>query len=135
MSLAWQDFNAEPTCFGGALGQDHYHLMPELSVAYLLRKDLAIGAEVRFKPNKLEPAGNAVFGANSGALREDSWKDLFIAWAPGKQFSLTLAYVDLGRIAPALVSGRKQTGAYQPTSPAALHFILQLKDVLSRCGT
>lgn len=98
--------------FGGALGQDHYLLLPELSLAYLLRKDLAIGAEVRFKPNKLEPVGNAVFGANSGALREDSWKDLFIAWAPNKQFSLTLAYVDLGRIAPALVSGRKQTGAY-----------------------
>jgi hypothetical protein len=98
--------------FGGALGQDHYKLVPELSVAYLLRKDLAVGAEVRFKPNNLEPVGNAVFGANSGALREDSWKDLFIAWAPSKNLSLTLAYVDLGRIAPALVAGRKQTGAY-----------------------
>ncbi|MDR7376189.1 hypothetical protein J2X19_000847 [Rhodoferax ferrireducens] len=98
--------------FGGALGKDSYRLMPELSVAYLLRKDLAIGAEVRFKPNNLEPVGNAVFGANSGALREDSWKDLFVAWAPSKNFSLTLAYVDLGRIAPGLVSGRKQTGGY-----------------------
>ncbi len=98
--------------FGGALGQGKYRLMPEFSVAYLLRKDLAIGAEVRFQPNNLEPVGNAVFGANSGALREDSWKDLFIAWAPSKHFSLTLAYVDLGRIAPALVSGRKQTGGY-----------------------
>ncbi|WP_295954012.1 DUF3034 family protein [Rhodoferax sp.] len=98
--------------FGGALGQDKYRLMPEFSVAYLLRKDIAIGAEVRFKPNNLEPVGNAVFGANSGALREDNWQDLFIAWAPSKHFSLTLAYVDLGRIAPALVSGRKQTGGY-----------------------
>ncbi|MBC7682224.1 MAG: DUF3034 family protein [Ferruginibacter sp.] len=98
--------------FGGALVQDKYRLMPELSVAYLLRKDIAIGAEVRFKPNNLEPVGNAVFGAGSAALREDNWQDLFIAWAPGKNFSLTLAYVDLGRIAPALVSGRKQTGGY-----------------------
>jgi hypothetical protein len=98
--------------FGGALGKDKVRLVPEFSVAYLLRKDLAIGAEVRFKPNNLEPVGNAVFGANSGALREDSWKDLFIAWAPSKHFSLTLAYVDLGRIAPALVAGRKQTGGY-----------------------
>ena len=98
--------------FGGALGRDKYRLMPELSVAYLLRKDIAIGAEVRFKPNNLEPVGNAVFRANSAALREDNWQDLFIAWAPSKNFSLTLAYVDLGRIAPALVSGRKQTGGY-----------------------
>lgn len=98
--------------FGGALGQDRYRLVPEFSVAYLLRKDIAIGAEVRFKPNNLEPVGNAVFGANSGALREDNWQNLFIAWAPSKHFSLTLAYVDLGRIAPALVSGRKQTGGY-----------------------
>ena len=98
--------------FGGALGQDKFRLMPEFSVAYLLRKDIAIGAEVRFKPNNLEPVGNTVFGANSAALREDNWQDLFIAWAPSKHFSLTLAYVDLGRIAPALVSGRKQTGGY-----------------------
>lgn len=98
--------------FGGALGQSKYRLVPEFSVAYLLRRDLAIGAEVRFKPNNLEPVGNALFGANSGALREDSWKDLFIAWAPSKHLSLTLAYVDLGRIAPALVAGRKQTGGY-----------------------
>ncbi|WP_367849404.1 DUF3034 family protein [Rhodoferax sp. WC2427] len=98
--------------FGGALGQNKTRLVPEFSVAYLLRKDLAIGAEVRFKPNNLEPVGNAVFGANSGALREDSWKDLFVAWAPSKHLSLTLAYVDLGRIAPALVAGRKQTGGY-----------------------
>ena len=56
--------------FGGALGKDSYRLVPELSVAYLLRKDLAIGAELRLKPNNLELVGNAVFGANSGALRE-----------------------------------------------------------------
>lgn len=98
--------------FGGGLGQDKYRLMPELSVAYVLRKDIAIGAEVRFKPNNLESVGNAVFGAHSAALREDNWQDLFIVWAPSKNFSLTLAYVDLGRIAPALVSGRKQTGGY-----------------------
>jgi hypothetical protein len=98
--------------FGGALGQDTYRWMPEFSVVYLLRKDIAIGAEVRFKPNNLEPVGNAVFGAHSAALREDNWQDLFIAWAPSKHFSLTLAYVDLGRIAPVLVSGRRQTGGY-----------------------
>lgn len=98
--------------FGGALDQNKYRLMPELSVAYLISKNIAIGAEYRFKPNNLERVGDAVFGAGSGALREDDWKDLFIAWAPTKNVSLTLAYVDLGRIAPALVNNRKQTGTY-----------------------
>ncbi len=98
--------------FGGALGEDKYKLMPEISMAYLLSKNIAIGAEYRFKPNNLEKVGNSVFGANSGALREDDWKDIFIAYAPTKNVSLTLAYVDLGRIAPALVANRKQTGVY-----------------------
>ena len=98
--------------FGGALDQNQYRLMPELSVAYLISKNIAIGAEYRFKPNNLERVGDAVFGAGSGALREDDWKDIFIAWAPTKNVSLTLAYVDLGRIAPALVGNRKQTGTY-----------------------
>lgn len=98
--------------FGGALGEDKYKLMPEISVAYLLSKNIAIGAEYRFKPNNLEKVGNSVFGANSGALREDDWKDIFIAYAPTKNVSLTVAYVDLGRIAPALVANRKQTGVY-----------------------
>lgn len=98
--------------FGGALGEDKYRLMPEISVAYLVSKNIAIGAEYRFKPNNLEKVGNSVFGANSGALREDDWKDIFIAYAPTKTVSLTAAYVDLGRIAPALVANRKQTGIY-----------------------
>ena len=98
--------------FGGALDQDKYRLMPELAVALLISKNIAIGAEYRFKPNNLERVGDAVFGAGSAALREDDWKDIFIAWAPSKNVSLTLAYVDLGRIAPALVSNRKQTGTY-----------------------
>jgi len=37
---------------------------------------------------------------------------VFIAWAPSKNFSLTLAYVDLGVIVPATTGGRKQTGYY-----------------------
>jgi hypothetical protein len=91
--------------FGGAQS-DSLKLMPELSVAWLLRKDLAVGAEYRFKPDHLN---RSVLG--TGALQEDDWKDVFIAWAPSKQLSLTLAYVDLGRIAPA-VQPKRQTGAY-----------------------
>lgn len=98
--------------FGATLGTPHnsYRLMPEFSVAYLLSRHVAIGAEYRKKPNNLEDAGRAA-GLGSG-LREDDWKDLFIAWAPNKNLSITLAYVDLGRIVPATTGGRRQTGTY-----------------------
>lgn len=84
----------------GATGRRGYGLQPELSVAKLLRKDLAIGAEYRFKPDRLAFAG--------AAFKESNWKDLFIAWAPSKHLSLTLAWVDLGRI----VGHDDQRGAY-----------------------
>jgi hypothetical protein len=90
--------------FGGT-EHDHYRLMPEVSVAWLLRKDLALGAEYRAKPDNLNPS---ILGTG---LREEDWKDLFIAWAPNKHISLTLARVDLGRIVPA-VAPRRQTGTY-----------------------
>ena len=77
-----------------------YQLEPELSVAWLLRRHLALGAEYRFKPNKLAFAGSAFI--------EDDWKDLFIAWAPTKNISVTAAYVDLGNI----VGHTRQTGGY-----------------------
>jgi len=96
--------------FGSAApGRDRYSLQPEISVAYLLRRDLAIGAEYRFKPNNLQALGAAA--GLGDALREDDWKDVFIAWAPSKNLSLTLAYVDLGRIVPG-VAPRRQTGYY-----------------------
>ena len=84
----------------GSSDRSRYRLMPELSVAWLLRKDLAIGAEYRAKPNNLHFAGDA--------FAEDAWKDLFIAWAPNKHVSITAAYVDLGNI----VGHPRQTGAY-----------------------
>jgi Protein of unknown function (DUF3034) len=55
-------------------------------------------------------AGNAA-GLGDG-LRSSDWKDLFIAWAPSKHLSLTLAYVDLGLIVPATTAKRRQTGTY-----------------------
>lgn len=91
--------------FGGAQSRG-YRLQPELSIAKLLTKNLAFGIEYRAKPDHLNLS---VLGA--GALKEDDWKDLFIAWAPSKRFSLTAAWVDLGRIAPAL-QPRRQTGSY-----------------------
>ncbi len=94
----------------GASGRDSRSLQPEFSVAWLLRRDLAVGAEVRFMPDNLQATGRAAgLGA---ALREDTWKDIFVAWAPNKNLSLTLAYVDLGRIVPGITNGRRQHGAY-----------------------
>ena len=84
----------------GSADKASYSLKPELSVAYLLRKNVAVGAECRFKPNNLAFAGSA--------FREDDWKDLFVAWAPNKHLSLTAAYADLGNI----VGHPHQGGAY-----------------------
>lgn len=91
--------------FGGT-HSDGYRLQPEVSVAWLLSRHLALGAEVRAKPDNLNRSA-----LGDGALQEDDWFDLFVAWAPNKHFSLTLAWVDLGRIAPA-VQPRRQNGAY-----------------------
>lgn len=97
--------------FGSAApGKNSRSLQPEFSIAYLINKNLAVGAEYRFKPNNLQALGAAA-GLGAG-LREDDWKDIFIAWAPNKNLSLTLAYVDLGRIAPGVTNNRRQTGYY-----------------------
>jgi Protein of unknown function (DUF3034) len=94
----------------GGPGKNSRSLLPEFSVAYLLSKNLAVGAEYRFKPNNLETLGRAAGLGN--ALAEDDWKDIFIAWAPSKNASVTLAYVDLGRIVPGVTAARRQTGYY-----------------------
>ena len=69
----------------GTNTKDKYKPYAEGSIAYLLRKDLAIGAEFRQKPDNLP-------------FKEDNWYDIFIAYAPTKNISLTLAYVELGNI-------------------------------------
>ena len=91
----------------GASGHTRYALEPEVSLAYLLSKHLAAGVEYRAKPDNYRD--NTALG--TGALKEDDWADLFVAWAPCKRFSLTAAYVDLGKIVPGVVA-RRQTGAY-----------------------
>lgn len=93
-----------------APGTNEGSWVPEVSVAYLLRKNLAIGAEYRVKPNNLRAMGQAN-GLGEG-LQEDAWKDLFVAWAPNKNTSITLAYVDLGRVLPGVTANRSQSGYY-----------------------
>ena len=81
--------------FGGDK-HDSYRPQLEFSAAYLLTRKLAIGAEYRMKPDNL------------GIAREDDWYDLFVAWAPVKNVSLTVAYADLGNI----VIKDRQRGVY-----------------------
>jgi hypothetical protein len=71
--------------FGGDRN-DSYRAQFEGSAAYLVNRNLAIGAEYRTKPNNL------------GIADEDDAWDVFVAWAPYKNVSLTVAYVDLGNI-------------------------------------
>lgn len=81
--------------FGGDR-HDRYQPQWEASIALLLSRHWAIGAEFRDKPDNL------------GIAREDPAYDVFVAWAPIRSLSLTLAYVDLGRI----VTRDRQRGLY-----------------------
>jgi len=90
--------------FGGS-AQGHYRLEPEASVAWLASRRLAFGAEYRRKPDDLNPS------ALGAGLKEDDWWDVFAAWAPCRGVSLAAAYVQLGRIVPA-VATKRQDGGY-----------------------
>jgi hypothetical protein len=81
--------------FGGDKNNS-YKLEFEGSVAYLLTRKLALGAEIRTKPDNLNVA------------KEENWGDVFFAWAATKNVSLTGAYALLGNIAPR----DNQTGYY-----------------------
>jgi hypothetical protein len=71
--------------FGG--NGSAYTFRPEFSAAVWLNDQLLLGAEYRSKPDNLT------------AFREDSARDVFLAWGPFKNVTLTTAWTDLGRIA------------------------------------
>ena len=81
--------------FGGDRN-DGYSPQLETSIAYLLDRRFAIGAEYRTKPDNLNIADE-----------DDAW-DVFAAWTPNRNISLTVAYVDLGNI----VIRDRQRGVY-----------------------
>lgn len=62
-------------------------LQPEVSAGVLLTDSLVSGAEYRWKPDNLS------------AFREDDASDVFVAWFPIRNVSVTLAHVRLGSIA------------------------------------
>jgi hypothetical protein len=67
--------------------QRGYSLQVEASAALLLSRRVAIGAEIRTRPDNL------------GFAREDAAYDLFAAWFVDRSLTLVLAYADLGRVA------------------------------------
>jgi hypothetical protein len=74
--------------FGGpGPGGGGYSYVPEVSAAAWLTERLLLGAEYRDKPDNLS------------AFREQGAEDLFLAWGPVKNLSITAAWVDLGSIA------------------------------------
>ena len=88
--------------FGGIGGQDQgYKAQLEGSAALLLSRKFAVGGEYRTKSNRLEGAlGGSTF-------REEDAYDLFAAYAPSRNVSITVAYARLGQIAL-----RRQNAAY-----------------------
>lgn len=77
---------------GGLLGfgadkRDSYQAQYEVSAGVFLHSHWLVGGEFRAKPDNLSFA------------REDHWRDVFVAWFPDKQWSITAAWVDLGSIA------------------------------------
>jgi len=83
--------------FGG--DQDNrYRVMPELSAAWMASRKLVAGLEYRHRPHNL------------ASDREQPNYDVFVAWFPSKQLSLTAAYVVLGQVT--VFNPTRQRGAY-----------------------
>lgn len=81
--------------FGGDR-HDNYRAQLGVSAAVMLTDRTLLGAEYRSKPNNLS------------VYREDDAKDIFLTWFAHRNFSITAAYLDLGRIA----DKDNQTGWY-----------------------
>jgi hypothetical protein len=84
--------------FGGDL-HDRYQLRFEGSFAYLFSRKLAAGVEYRQKSNNLALDKN-----------EKDWGDIFIAYFPSRNLSITAAYVNLGPIT--VLNTKSQRGPY-----------------------
>ncbi|MGO8915127.1 MAG: DUF3034 family protein [Stellaceae bacterium] len=105
--------------FGGPLNDDY---QPEFegSLAYLLSRKFAVGAEYRTKPNNLSK-----FAGVLPIAGEDNAFDVFAAYFVTKNVSLTAAYVDLGRIADVSL-GPLGGGSLEPHEQMGAYLSLQL---------
>jgi len=97
--------------FGGVNGMG-YKVVPAASVGVFLNRHVVLGAEYRDMPqNQLiaPSSGAGNFSTLGNAVsKTSSWKDVYVAWFPYKQLSVTAAYVDLGTIA----TEQNQNGLY-----------------------
>ena len=71
---------------------NRYHYEPEVSAGVFLDPHVMVGGEYRAMPQNELALGPAVSQSNA-------WKDVFMAYIPTKNVSLTLAYAMLGHIA------------------------------------
>ena len=86
--------------FGGDLKRTR-SVHAETSIAYIVSRTVAVGAEYRSQPHDLTVDN-----------QRDAW-DAFVAWTITRNFSLVGAYVSLGSIlAPVTKQSRNQDGAY-----------------------
>ena len=69
---------------------------PQLALAVLLRDNLALGVEHRWKPDNLS------------VFKEEDFSDVFLAWFPHRHVAVTAAWARLGTIA----GKPKQDGTY-----------------------
>jgi len=81
--------------FGGDK-RNRYEGLFEASAGIFITRYWMFGAEYRQKPDQLN------------SVKEDDWKDVFIAFFPTKKAAISFALVDLGRIG----GKRRQTGGY-----------------------
>ncbi|MEL5849350.1 MAG: DUF3034 family protein, partial [Candidatus Igneacidithiobacillus chanchocoensis] len=97
--------------FGGVNGMG-YKVLPAAAVGVFLNRHVVLGGEYRAMPQNqlIAPASGAgSFSTLGNAVSKTSaWKDVYVAWFPYKQLSLTAAYVDLGTIA----TEKSQSGLY-----------------------
>jgi hypothetical protein len=78
-----------------------YSTKPEGTIAYLLTRKLAIGAEIRTGPHNLRVDDQT-----------NAWT-IFAAWAPTRNLSLVAAYLNIGSVlAPVTLVSRHQDGPY-----------------------
>ena len=86
--------------FGGDL-EDAATIQGEATLAYLLRRKVAIGVEYRTRDRHL------------GVDDESAAWDAFVAWTPTRHISIVAAYANLGSIAAPLTGqSADQAGAY-----------------------
>lgn len=83
--------------FGGDR-KDKYEPMLEVSAAYLLTRKLVAGVEYRMKPHNLS------------VDNERAYSDVFLAYFPNRNLSVTAAWVDLGDIT--IFNPKRQRGWY-----------------------